>query len=128
MTIQAWLPGSSPQQRAAQVGIYSTLAPSTTVSQAGAAQCQTDLVVLTTIAGAGAVKLLGGADTPAAPGPCVIGDSMEIANHTGQNVTIYPQTGGSVKNQAVNTGYLIATGLFAYCTYLGSGTWAVSAS
>jgi hypothetical protein len=128
MTIQNWLIGESPQQRLAEIGIYSTLAPSTTVSQVGASQLQTDFVLLTTIAGAGAVKVLGGSDTTSTPGPCLIGDSMQIINHTGQNVTIYPQSGGTLKNQSANTGFLIATGLTAFLLYLGNGNWALNAS
>ena len=128
MPIQAWNVGVAEYTRQAQQGIYSTLAPSQTVSQTAATQLTTDFVVLTTTAGAGAVKVLGGADTASTPGPCLVGDSMIIANHTGQNVTIYPQSGGTIKNASANTGFLIATGLTAYLTYFGSGNWAANAS
>jgi hypothetical protein len=128
MTIQAWLTGTPIELRQAQQGIPSSVAPSTTVSQIAATQLQTDLVLCTTIGAAGAVKVLGGADTPSTPGPCVIGDTMQIANHTGQNVTIYPQSTGTIKNQGANAGYLIATGLVAFLTYLGSGAWSLNAS
>lgn len=130
MTIQAWLEGTPVQLRQAQQGIPTTLSSgvSTTISQAAATQLQTDLVTLTQTGAAQAVKVLGGADTAATPGPCTVGDTMQIANHTGQNVTIYPQTGGTIKNGATNAGLLIATGLVALLTYLGSGNWSCNAS
>lgn len=132
MTIQAWLTGEPVYQRQAQAGFLTKVAPSLTVSLAGATLCATDFMVLTTIGAAGAVKVLGGADTTTAGnpnGPCTIGDSMIIANHTGQNVTIYPNNSlGTLKNNSAGTGVLIATGLTAYLTYFGSDNWAMNAS
>jgi hypothetical protein len=133
MTIQVWLPGVPPQQRTAEAGFLTKVAPSTTVSLAGATLCATDFMVLTTIGAAGAVKVLGGADTTNAAGnpngPCIIGDTMTIANHTGQNVTIYPNNAsGTIKNGAAGAGTLIATGLTAFLTYFGSDNWTMNAS
>jgi hypothetical protein len=130
MTIQAWLEGTPVQLRQAQQGIPTTYASgvSTTVSQVAATQLQTDFNILIQTGAAQAVKVLGGDDTSATPGPCHIADTMSVVNHTGQNVTIYPQTGGTIKNGAVNAGFLIATGLTAILTYLGSGNWAANAS
>lgn len=128
MTIQAWLEGTPVQLRQAQQGIPSTVVASTTVSQVGATQLATDLVTLTALGAAGAVKVLAGADVAATPGPCTIGDTMTIINHTGQNVTIFPQSGGTIKNGAQNAGFLIATGLVAILTYLGSNNWSCNAS
>jgi len=127
MTIQAWLTGEPVQLRAAEQGLYAKIAPSTTVSLAGATLLPSDLILLSTIGAAGAVKVLGGGDT--GNGPCTIGDTLVIANHTGQNVTIYPNNSlGTVKNQSAGTGYLIATGLTAFLTYFGSDNWSLNAS
>lgn len=127
MPIQNWLPGVSVQQRAAEQGFLTKLAPSTTVSLVGATLIPTDFIICTTIGAAGAVKLLGGADTNA--GPCTPGDSIIIANHTGQNLTIYPNNSlGTVKNQSAGVGFLIATGLTAYLTYFGADAWTLNAS
>jgi|SRR5579862_5111824 len=132
MTIQAWLPGEAPQQKTAQQGFLTKLAPSTTVSLAGSTLCPTDFIICTTIGAAGAVRVLGGSDVSVngiPNGPCLPGDTMVIANHTGQNVTIYPNnTLGTVKNGAAGAGTLIATGLTAYLIYFGGDNWAMSAS
>ncbi len=133
MTIQAWIPGEPPQQKTAQQGFLTKLAQgqvSNTVSLAAATQIPTDFIVVTTNTGACAVKLLAGQDTlGTAPGPCLPGDTVLIANHSGQNLTIYPNNAlGSLKNQSAGTGYLIATGLLAILTYFGADAWALSAS
>jgi len=133
MTIQAWLPGVSPQQRAAEQGFITKVAPSTTVSLAGATLAATDVLICTTIGAAGAVRLLGGGDTTNASGnpngPCIAGDTMLIANHTGQNLTIFPNnTLGTVRNLSAGTGQLIGAGLVAYLFYFGSDNWAMSFS
>jgi hypothetical protein len=132
MTISAWLPGVSVQQRQAEQGFLTKVAPSTTVSLVGSTLCATDFMVLTTIGAAGAVRVLGGADTTTAGnpnGPCTAGDTMIIANHTGQNVTVYPNNSlGTIKNNSAGTGVLIATGLTAYLVYFGGDNWAMNAS
>lgn len=127
MTIQAWLLGDPPFLRQAEQGLFTKLTPSTTVSLAGATLIPTDLILLTGLAAAGAVKVLGGQDT--GNGPCIIGDTLVIANHTGQNVTIFPNNAlGTVKNQSAGTGFLIATGLTAFLNYFGSDNWSLNAS
>lgn len=127
MTIQAWIPGEPSQQKTAQQGFLTKQAVSTTVSLVGATLAPTDFVVITTMGAAGAIKLLGGNDT--GNGPCLPGDTMIIANHSGQNVTIYPNNSlGTVKNGAAGAGTLIATGLTAQLVYFGSDNWAMSAS
>jgi hypothetical protein len=133
MTIQAWLPGEAVQQKVAQQGFITKLAPSTTVSLVGATLAPTDVLICTTIGAAGAVRVLGGSDTTNSAGnpngPCLPGDTMVIANHTGQNLTIYPNNSlGTVKNGAAGAGTLIATGLTANLFYFGSDNWAMSAS
>lgn len=127
MTIQAWLAGEPVQLRSAEQGIYSKITPSTTVSLVGATLIPSDLILCGTLGAAGAVKVLGGTDT--GNGPCTLGDTLVIANHTGQNLTIYPNNSlGTVKNQSAGTGFLIATGLVAYLTYFGSDNWSLNAS
>ena len=130
MTIQSWILGQSPEQRTAQQGFLSKLGQgqiSNTVSLVGATLAPTDFIVATTNSGAVAIKVLGGADT--GYGPCLPGDTMQIANHTGQNMTIYPNNAaGTVKNGAAGAGTLIATGLTAVLLYFGSDNWAMNAS
>jgi hypothetical protein len=132
MTIKAWVmsAGSSVQLATASEGIYTALGQgqiSNTVSLAGATLAPTDLIQVQTNTGACAIKVLGGQDTGF--GPCTIGDDMTIANHSGQNLTIYPNNAsGKVKNQGAGVGYLIATGLTAFLVYLGSDNWALNAS
>jgi hypothetical protein len=133
MTIQAWLPGEAVQQRTAQQGFLTKVAPSTTVSLVGATLCATDFMVLTTIGAAGAVRLLGGSDTTNAAGnpngPCTIGDTMTIANHTGQTVTVYPNnTLGTVKNGSAGSGANLTAGQVGYLIYFGGDNWAMSAA
>jgi hypothetical protein len=137
MTIQTWLVGEAEFQRTAQAGFLTKLGQgqiSNTVSLAAATLAPTDNIVVTTNSGACAIKLLGGADITAAGnsnpnGPALPSDTMVIANHSGQTLTIYPNNSlGSVKNQAAGTGLAIATGLTAYCFYFGSDNWAVNAS
>jgi hypothetical protein len=131
MTIQAWLPGEAPQQKTAQQGFITKVAPSTTVSLVGATLAATDILICTTIGAAGAVRVLGGADTTNASGnpngPCLPGDTMVIANHTGQNLTIFPNnTAGTVRNLSAGSGQLIGAGLVASLFYFGSDNWAMS--
>lgn len=132
MTIQAWIPGEPAQQKTAQQGFLTNLVASTTVSLAGATLIPTDLIVCTTLGAAGAVKMLGGSDVAVAGtpnGPCLPGDTVTIANHTGQNLTIYPNnTLGKVKNGSAGAGTLIATGLTAVLTYIGNDAWTMNAS
>jgi hypothetical protein len=127
MTIQAWIPGEPAQQKTAQQGFLTKTTVSTTVSLVGATLMPTDFVQISTMGAAGAIKMLGGNDTAA--GPCLPGDTVIIANHSGQNVTIYPNNAlGSVKNLSAGSGYLIATGLTAQGIYLGGDNWALAAS
>jgi len=132
MTIQAWIPGEPAQQKTAQQGFLSTITASTTVSLVGATLIPTDLVVCGTLGAAGAVKMLGGSDTTTGgnpSGPCIPGDTVTIANHSGQNITIFPNNAaGKVKNGSAGAGTLIANGLTAYLVYLGSDAWAMNAS
>lgn len=127
MTIQAWLIGTPEYLRTAQQGILTKLAVSTTVSLAGATLAPSDFIVITAMGAAGAIKVLGGQDT--GNGPCISGDTMVIANHSGQNVTIFPNNVlGSVKNLAAGNGQLIATGLTAFLNYFGGDNWSLNAS
>lgn len=127
MTIQAWLIGEPAYQRTAQQGLFNKITASTTVSLVGATLIPSDLILLGTLGAAGAVKVLGGQDT--GNGPCIIGDTLIIANHSGQNVTIFPNnSSGTVKNQSAGTGFLIATGLTAFLNYFGSDNWSLNAS
>ncbi len=132
MTIKAWVmtAGASAQMATAQEGVAANMgqgAISNTVSLVAATLVPTDLIQVTTNTGACALKVLGGQDT--GNGPCTIGDTMVIANHSGQNLTIYPNNAsGKVKNQAAGTGYLIATGLTAFLIYFGGDSWALNAS
>jgi hypothetical protein len=132
MTIQAWIPGEPAQQKTAQQGFLSNLVASTTVSLVGATLIPSDLIVCTTLGAAGAVKMLGGSDVAVngvPNGPCLPGDTVTIANHTGQNLTIYPNNSlGKVKNGSAGAGTLIATGLTAVLTYIGGDAWTMNAS
>jgi hypothetical protein len=137
MTIQTWLVGEPEFQRQAQAGFISKLAQgqiSNTVTIGAATLAPTDSVVVQTNSGACAIKLLGGADVTVAGntnpnGPCLPGDTMIIANHSGQNLTIFPNNSlGTLKNNSAGTGVLIATGLTAYLFYFGGDNWAMNAS
>ncbi len=127
MTIQAWIPGDPEQKKTAQVGFFQSEVVSTTVSLAGATLIPTDLLLIPTMGGAGAVKMLGGQDT--SNGPCIVGDTVTIMNHSGQNVTVYPNNAlGKVKNGAAGAGTVLTTGQTGYLVYIGSDNWAMQAS
>lgn len=100
---------------------------STTVSLNGATLLPTDFLYITTMSGAGAVKMLGGSDT--GNGPCIAADTVTIVNHSGQNITVYPNNSlGTVKNGAAGAGTVMSTGQTAYLVYLGGDNWGMQAS
>lgn len=94
------------------VTIYASV--STTVTQAAATALTGDINIIPNAQAAGAVLL---------PSDAVAPDTVTVTNLVGNNVTVFPPTGGKMMGGAANAGVVLATGATVQWTLCDNINW-----
>ena len=124
MPTQANLTGSgcAPLQARASLGFPSTGLTAVGTNQATALVLPSDFNVISTAA-ASTVAIL-----PATGFQYQVCDTIIIANHGANAITIYPPVGGTIANGSANAGLSLPTGKTGWYLIVGTNAYAASVS
>lgn len=116
--------GCPPLQCQASVGIVSNSQVAAGTGQSDATLVASDFTIFTSTTGSNF-----GARLPASSGNVgQLGDQYILVNHSGQNMKVYPPTGGNIANAGANTPFTVTNGKTAWFLGLGAGNWGASVS
>jgi hypothetical protein len=116
--------GDSGLQAIASLGILSGALVAAGTGQSDATLVPSDFSIFTSTTGSNF-----GARLPASSGNVAQStDIYVLVNHCGQNMKVYPPTGGTIANGSANAAFTVTNSKTATFYCLGAGNWAASVS
>lgn len=108
-------------QAQASVGLVSASLTASGASQ-GAQTLPSDFNIYTTS------TLNTGPTLPAASSQCNVADNFIIVNHSANNMSVWPPTGGKIGTGSTNAALTLPAGKTGFYLHIGSGNYAASIS